>query len=311
MKIQRRGFRRANGWWTPGVTSRRALLLMLLGATLAAAPAEAAAADGGADADQPPRWIANPELCMRLTVFELPAGFTPPAEYVAGDEFVLPGEVFDSADYQSMLCVAERWPLIYEVSLATSDVRAYPRVEVEFDEGLPCALPASGSTSAGMFMTDNEGQILFADAYADVAIAPVPPLVGTITRAELQARQPIYERRAADYTPDPAALRALSAINAPVTVIAFFGTWCSVCKHVVPALLATVDQSENEQITVELVGLDENVSQPAELIERHAIYTTPTLVILRDGTEVGRIESEPQMAVEWDLVDILDADRGR
>ena len=129
--------------------------------------------------------------------------------------------------------------------------------------------------------------------------------IGQLSREELERRQPIYARRAQRYQPDSTMVHRLAAVTAEIEVIAFFGTWCSTCKHHLPALMETLDLAENPSFKITYVGLDEDALEPADWIERCGIHTTPSMVVIHAGEEIGRIENEPEVSVEADLVSIL------
>ncbi len=213
-------------------------------------------------------------------------------------------EVFDSRDYQCMLVLQRAWPDAYVLDLATGEVFVHPVTEVITAEGRLQA-PAAG-TPAGSFIADPEGNIRFGTIDQEIVVEPLPPLVGALDRSELDRRQPVYSRRAAAYQPDAAAVSALRAVGEPIEIIAFFGTWCQTCKQSLPALLSTLDRANNPNFHLHLVGTDENMSEPADWIMEWALDYTPTYIVLQGDTELGRIEEEPLVSMEADLLEIIE-----
>ena len=254
---------------------------------------------GGSDADAP-YWIENAEL---------EAVRRPSADAAAqspGDAAPTRGEVFDSADYQFLLLVGPTWEEALVLSLGASEVRAFPAGEVVGRDGRPRRVdPAAGRAVAG-FTSHADGRITFEATDHDYAIEPAAPLVGEIPIAALFARQPVYERRARGYTPDPVALAKLAGIAEDVEIVAFFGTWCQICKKHLPALLSTIDHAGNPHLKLTLIAVSEDGAEPADWIEAcGAGYATPTFIVRVDQAEIGRIEEEPRVSVEGDLVEIL------
>lgn len=84
-------------------------------------------------------------------------------------------------------------------------------------------------------------------------------------------------------TLDLSAFTTLVALPG-VTAIDFTARWCSPCKVMEPILAALATEYRGR---VRLAALDVN-DEPI-LAERYNVRSMPTLVVLRDGREVGRI----------------------
>ncbi|MFH1143893.1 MAG: thioredoxin family protein [Candidatus Eisenbacteria bacterium] len=215
------------------------------------------------------------------------------------------GEVFDSSDYQSMLLLPPIGDQAYILDLASLKARAYPRSAVVTADGSVRMPSADQGREAGVASTDEEGRIRLAHLGKSILVEPAPPLVGTLSRSELEARQPVYARHAHSYHPDPGMVTILAANRHPVEILAFFGSWCRTCKNLLPALIATLDAADNPAFHLVLIGLDENMQEPAELIATHGLSATPSFIFLTDGYELGRIEDQPRKTIEADFVEIL------
>lgn len=255
-----------------------------------------------AQADAPEGyWVENPSLSLALSPFDPAAA---PKDSM-GNALPIAGEIYDSADYQTMLLLPAKWDSVYILELATGAVKVYPRAAVLANGESPVEPDAARGAPAGVFVSDPDGRMLFADDRCEVAVGPTPALIGPITRAELEKRLPVYERRAASYRPNPAAVAQIAKCAQQVEIVAFFGTWCSTCKHYLPGLMAAVDKAANPRIRITYVGVDENVTEPADWIARCGVSTTPTVVVDASGREIGRIQNEPKVSMEADLAAIL------
>ena len=81
-------------------------------------------------------------------------------------------------------------------------------------------------------------------------------------------------------------LRAFDALTAVpgVTAIDFTAAWCGPCKVMEPVLAALATEYAGR---VRIVAVD--VNHEPLLAERFGVRSMPTLVVLRDGREVGRV----------------------
>ncbi|MGI9615672.1 MAG: thioredoxin family protein [Acidimicrobiales bacterium] len=82
---------------------------------------------------------------------------------------------------------------------------------------------------------------------------------------------------------DHAALLALIEAEQRGVVLDFWGTWCQPCRTLRPHL-ETLAADFASEWTIVAVHVEGN----ADLVERYGVQSTPTLVYLRDGTEVHR-----------------------
>jgi thiol-disulfide isomerase/thioredoxin len=279
------------------------LIGLLASAASAGAPAPEAPAVTTVPGGTPvkataPTWVENPSLTLRMTA-QTSQGSAAATPAATG------GEVFDSSDYQSILLLPVAGDAAYVLDLKAVEALAYPKSSVMANDGTLQRPDRKGARSLGRFETDPDGRIRFSDGASEIATEPAPPLIGPLTRAKLEERQPGYARRTRIYHPDAAMVAKLAGVKRPVQILAFFGTWCQICKHHLPALLATLDAARNPKLELSLVGIDENVAEPRGLITQYRVMTTPTILVLVDGQELGRIEEDPRISVEADLADIL------
>ena len=252
-------------------------------------------------AETPPAWTENAGLILRIHHSAAPDAKATTA--AAADEY---GEIFDSPDYQSLLLLPSQGTNAYVLTLATMKACSYPRELVIDTQGrVSVPAPEKGS-DAGLARTEKDGRLHLTISGAELFVEPAPPLIGPLTREEREAREPAYTRKAHAYKPDPKMVARVKSEPGPVQIIAFFGTWCSTCKEALPALFATLDAAGNAGIELTCVGVDEDLTKPAELISSYEVGETPTFIVLSDGIELGRIAGEVHRSVEADLAAIFD-----
>ena len=66
-------------------------------------------------------------------------------------------------------------------------------------------------------------------------------------------------------------------------VVDFWGTWCQPCRSLRPHLEQLADDHATDWLIVAV-----HAEQHVDLVERYDVRSTPTLVYLRDGSEVYR-----------------------
>ncbi|MBD3161294.1 MAG: hypothetical protein GF346_03765 [Candidatus Eisenbacteria bacterium] len=217
--------------------------------------------------------------------------------------------VYDSEDFQRMLILFEDREQAAVLDLATVSVSAIPADSIRSSETDGALHSPEGIGSYLAPLEQEEGTLSFLWNETPVTIEPVPPLIGPVDRERVFAVKPTYETAAKEYEPAEEAAAALRAVDAPTEIHVFFGTWCHACKKSVPPLIGTIDRVGNDRFTMRFIGVDEDLTEPAEEIDRYYVSTTPTIVVLQNGGEIGRIEDEPVVSVEADLVAILKSKR--
>lgn len=132
-----------------------------------------------------------------------------------------------------------------------------------------------------------------------------PPLVGLVSRADLEGYVTWKELRAQDYTPDAGSLAAIRKLGSGVEVVAIVATWCPDSKRDVPRFFKIADLAGFPLSAVKMVAVDRTKKDADGLTEKLAVTRVPTFVFFRDGNEVGRITERPIATLEVDMAAIL------
>lgn len=91
---------------------------------------------------------------------------------------------------------------------------------------------------------------------------------------------------------DKSGLESTIAEN-KVTLIDFTATWCGPCQALKPWLKKTASEYEGK---VKFVAVD--VDKSGEVAKAYKIQAMPTLVVLKDGKEVGRVVGAKQSEIK-------------
>jgi thiol-disulfide isomerase/thioredoxin len=143
-------------------------------------------------------------------------------------------------------------------------------------------------------------------AGAPAARPPQPaPLIGAVTRAALESYETWKALRAEDYTPDPAAVKAIAGHAGDVKVLMVVATWCPDSKREVPRFFKILDQAGVGLGGVTMVAVDRSKKDAEGLTVKHQILRVPTFVFFRGGQEIGRVTERATTTLENDIAQIL------
>lgn len=130
-------------------------------------------------------------------------------------------------------------------------------------------------------------------------------LIGSVTSDQILESNRIFKVYVERYEPDPIAIEYMQALHDNYTILVFFGSWCRESTKYLPGLVKTIRLINNDQIGMKYIGVDEQKKFPAEFLKLFDIKYIPTVVVLKDGKELGRIVERPQLSIETELVQIL------
>jgi len=134
-------------------------------------------------------------------------------------------------------------------------------------------------------------------------------LVGTVTREQIESTQADWKQSEDAASPDLGAARSLATVRPGAEVTVFLGTWCGDSRREVPRLWRALDAATASGGTlpfqIHYIGVDRQKKQPAAPIANYEIEFVPTLIVFRQGREVGRIVEQAPNGVERDLLALL------
>ncbi len=142
-------------------------------------------------------------------------------------------------------------------------------------------------------------------------------MMGNVTRDDILDNLPGWDREYFEYTPDPSVLAELQEHIHDAEIRVVLGTWCSDSSREIPRLWKIleevgypIDDVEmlavgSSRFTLEM-GISTEVLGWSNRTKRfYGIELVATIIISRDGEEIGRIVEKPIKSVEGDLLAIL------
>ena len=102
-------------------------------------------------------------------------------------------------------------------------------------------------------------------------------------------------------------MRSTSASVPPgAEVTVFLGTWCGDSRREVPRLWKALDLSGADvPFAIHYIGVDRQKKEPVAPVTNNDIRYVPTVIVHREGREVGRIVEESPHGIEKDLLALL------
>lgn len=89
-----------------------------------------------------------------------------------------------------------------------------------------------------------------------------------------------------------------------VTIKAFMGTWCEDSQREIPALYAVLNEANYNISTVEFFAVSQDKVTPQQFEKGLNIEYVPTIILHKEGKEMGRIVESTHKTLEEDLLAI-------
>jgi len=107
-----------------------------------------------------------------------------------------------------------------------------------------------------------------------------------------------------NYQPDTSVLKELKkrVVGNDIHFLVYLGTWCDDSKIHVPAWMKI---SSLLHLKSEFIGVNRNKECPLSDCSDWNIVYLPTIVVVKEGKEIGRIVETPSKSVEADLLKIM------
>jgi thiol-disulfide isomerase/thioredoxin len=189
----------------------------------------------------------------------------------------------------------------YTVSAASKDAFHFSQ-----DRTSATSEDIAARQSLGKFTRVDGPIYFFAVEGKPVLIRAHPGLTGEMSMDKLWETIPVWRSVMDDYQPDAAAVASLKANGTDAKVTLLYGTWCPDSKNYVPRLVKALRAAGNDKIQIKLIGIDNQFREPVDTVQPRRITNVPTVIVERNGREIGRIiETPAAQTIEEDLAAIL------
>lgn len=159
---------------------------------------------------------------------------------------------------------------------------------------------------AGVFAWLDGSTYVFQVDGKSIVIRPHQGLTGGLSEQRLFEAVPAWRSLMDEYKPAETAVAAMKSFSTDAELTLVFGTWCSDSKNYMPKLLKALKAAGNGRLKVKMIGVDQDFHEPVSVIQSLAIINVPTVIISREGRELGRVIETPATgAIEEDVAAIL------
>jgi hypothetical protein len=188
-----------------------------------------------------------------------------------------------------------------------NEVARVPKSEFTFAADRVSATTAAelAPAKAGTLIAPNGETIVASVDGKSVVVSSHQSPAGPMTVEELWATAPTWRAIAEAYEPNDALVARLKAIDEPMHLQVVMATWCGDSRQHVPRLLKSIEKASNPNITVEVIGVGPDFDTPMATVAGANITNVPTVIVAREGKEIGRfIETPANGTIEDDVCDI-------
>jgi len=107
------------------------------------------------------------------------------------------------------------------------------------------------------------------------------------------------------YQPDAATIETLKKKLPSCEIVIFMGTWCEDTHNLLPKLYKTMLLSHCFT-NYKMYGVDRDKKSKEGENETYKVVNVPTIIILKNKQEVGRIVESPRETIEKDLAKLVE-----
>ena len=133
------------------------------------------------------------------------------------------------------------------------------------------------------------------------------PIAGQTSREAVLEKFGTWRAKMDEVEANQESAEALKSVPPGAKVTVLFGTWCSDCYNTLPAMWKTFDAMGQEVLPfeVEYIAVNERLQAEGMDLSTYDLRNIPTIVVTRDGKEVGRFIEKSSEPAEVELEALL------
>ena len=132
-------------------------------------------------------------------------------------------------------------------------------------------------------------------------------LIGKVNRKGFEQRpfDAWFAKNYRDYKVKAKDAKDIKDLLNNVDIVVVMGTWCPDSRREVPRLYKILDYAHFDEKRLTVYAVDRSKKVPSGATDNLNIKRVPTIIVIRDGKEIGRIIEYPVFSLEKDLTMIL------
>jgi thiol-disulfide isomerase/thioredoxin len=117
-------------------------------------------------------------------------------------------------------------------------------------------------------------------------------LLGFVTKKQIAGDSTFawYQQNLKYFKPQKAQIEVIKEKAYDFQLILFTGTWCHDSQQIIPKYFSLLEAAEFPDHRMLIIAVDRQKNAPANMQRQFNVVNVPTLIIMKDGKEVGRIE---------------------
>lgn len=108
-----------------------------------------------------------------------------------------------------------------------------------------------------------------------------------------------------EYKPSENVIEFLETYIKPYTMVVFMGTWCDDSHYLIPRLERVLQLINYPSSKLTMYGVTRAKTTKNGEEKKYNIALVPTIILFKDGKEVGRITETVRKSIEEDLAAII------
>ena len=131
-------------------------------------------------------------------------------------------------------------------------------------------------------------------------------LIGKVTFSDILHNFPEWKSEYDTAAVDINFVQKLNQYPDSLHILLFLGTWCPDSRHGVPPFMKSWEKVQNPRLSLQIVAVDREKTDPDDLAQTWHIERVPTFVVLKGKKEIGRLVEIPVVTFTQDLLHMLE-----